>query len=222
MDFLTIDSSTGIEVGVCRSELGHYRELAAASSASTREHAEQLTPLIRTVLDQADITRPDAIVVGTGPGAFTGLRAGLVTARTLARAWNVPLYGLSTLEILGLAAGDRGAQEVVAMIDARRKEVYAMRVRPMGADDVAVIVAADVMAPADLADQLRHEPAIIAAMSADLYPELDSVAERAIVMPTPVVMARLAESRRARAEAGEEIDLGTEPQYLRRPDIHGQ
>ena len=217
MHFLTIDSSTGIEAGVCHEELGMVRDLAVATSASTREHAEKLTPLIQGALAKAGIERPDVIVVGTGPGAFTGLRAGLVTARTLARAWGVPLYGVSTLEILGLAASDQGAQEVVPIIDARRKEVYAMRVRPMGADDVAVIEAPEVLTPAELAERLRHEPAILAAMSADLYPELG---ERLVVAPRPSVMARIASSRLARIEAGEELSLDTEPLYLRRPDIH--
>lgn len=217
MHFLTIDSSTGIEVGVCRCELGEYRDIAVAASASTREHAEKLTPLIQGALSEAGIERPDAIVVGTGPGAFTGLRAGLVTARTLARAWDVPLYGVSTLEILGLAAADEGGQEIVPIIDARRKEVYAMRVRPMGGDDVAVIEAPEVLKPADLAEQLCREPAVLAAMSADLYPDLG---ERLVVAPRPSVMGRIAQSRLGRIEAGEELCLDTEPLYLRRPDIH--
>ncbi|AWA43327.1 tRNA (adenosine(37)-N6)-threonylcarbamoyltransferase complex dimerization subunit type 1 TsaB [Trueperella pyogenes] len=218
VDFLTIDSSAGIEVGVCRSDMGNYRDLAVASIDSTREHAEKLTPLIKAVLTDAGIRRPEAIVVGTGPGAFTGLRAGLVTARTLARAWGIPLYGLCSLEVLALAAADLGAQEMVSIIDARRKEVYAMRARPMGGDDVAVITEPAVLKPAELAEELRRDPAVVAAMSADLYPEL--AGERVVVAPSPSVMARLADSRIARSEAGEDIILDTAPLYLRRPDIH--
>ncbi len=223
VNYLTIDTSTTIVVGVCRSEMGQYTELALATSDSTREHAEKLAPLVKEALADAEVDKPDAIVVGTGPGAFTGLRAGLVTARTLARAWNVPVYGLSSLEILGLAAADRGAQEIVPLIDARRREVYAMRVRPMGGDDVAVIAEHSVMKPDELAQILQREPAILAASSADLYPELDDVrgVEREVVTLSPQVMVRLAESRLTRQEAGEEVTLDTEPLYLRRPDTQG-
>ena len=121
------------------------------------------------------------------------------------------------------SAADRGAQEVVPLIDARRREVYAMRLRPMGGDDVAVIAAPSVMKPDELARILTREPAILASSSADLYPELDDVrdVERQVVELSPVAMVRLVESRLSRLDAGEELSLETEPLYLRRPDTHG-
>ena len=63
----------------------------------------------------------DGIVVGTGPGSFTGLRMGLVTARTLAFAFDVPLAGVSTLAALA-----HGAPGAVPVVDARRREVFAL------------------------------------------------------------------------------------------------
>ncbi|MDP9801424.1 tRNA threonylcarbamoyladenosine biosynthesis protein TsaB [Arcanobacterium wilhelmae] len=216
MTTLTIDTSAGISIGVVGE---NFEVLAARHETDSRHHAEHLTPMVAEVLKEAGISRPDLIVAGTGPAAFTGLRAGLMTARALGRGWGVPVEGVSSLEVLALAAADAGAQEVVSVIDARRKEVYALRARPMGADDVAVITEARVLKPAALAEELAKEPAVLAAPSEDLYP--DELGERTVVHADPAVMVRLAASRKARVEAGEDLDLGTEPQYLRRPDVHG-
>jgi tRNA threonylcarbamoyladenosine biosynthesis protein TsaB len=65
--------------------------------------------------------RLEGIVVGTGPGSFTGLRMGLACARALALALDVPVAGVSTLA--ALAAGEPGA---VPVIDARRGEVFVL------------------------------------------------------------------------------------------------
>ena len=75
------------------------------------------------LVEEARVERPevDGIVVGTGPGSYTGLRMGLVTARALAIALQVPVAGVSTLD--ALAAGAPGA---VPVIDARRREVFTL------------------------------------------------------------------------------------------------
>ncbi|USR79055.1 tRNA (adenosine(37)-N6)-threonylcarbamoyltransferase complex dimerization subunit type 1 TsaB [Arcanobacterium pinnipediorum] len=216
--YLTIDTSAAITVGLAQWDLGVVRELAVESSPHKRHHAELLAPMVRSVLDIAGISAPDAVIVGTGPGAFTGLRAGLVTARTLARAWNVELYGLSSLDIMALGALDQGAQIIVPMIDARRKEVFAARMHALGADDVEIVQGPSIYKPDEVAQMIAAQPGVVAVSEADLYPSVG--VHRVEVGFAPAVMARLVQSRIARIQAGENLTLDTEPQYLRRPDVH--
>lgn len=93
-----------------------------------RRHAELVLPWADALLAEAGITRSqlDAIAVGIGPGAFTGVRLAVAMGQGLALALERPLIGISTLQVL--AAGARGAQPgdgVFACIDARMGEVYA-------------------------------------------------------------------------------------------------
>jgi tRNA threonylcarbamoyl adenosine modification protein YeaZ len=98
-------------------------------SGERLKHGEQLAPLIETLLAEAGIVRQDltALAVGIGPGPFTGLRVGLVTARTLAFVLDLPVYGVCSLDVVALEAAlgtaPVGADFAVAT-DARRKEVY--------------------------------------------------------------------------------------------------
>src|SRR5258708_20325965 len=82
------------------------RVLAGETAVGARRHGELLAPMIERVLAAADLGRTDleAIAVGTGPGPYTGLRAGLVTARVLASALRVPAVGVCTLAVIARAA----------------------------------------------------------------------------------------------------------------------
>lgn len=212
MKILTIDTSDRSVVGLAEVE-GEARTIAREISPDSRHHAETLTPMVQSVMGGE---RPDAIVAGTGPAAFTGLRAGLVTARTLARAWDVPLYGVSSLEVLALAGARLGYNEVLSVIDARRKELFVLRARPMSGDDVEVLDGPLIVKPADLA--ATAGPSQLVVSHEGLYPELEGAP---VLQCEPDVMAALALSHVARREAGQDVELGTEPQYLRRPDIQG-
>jgi tRNA threonylcarbamoyl adenosine modification protein YeaZ len=93
--------------------------LAERAVPSGTRHAELLTPAISSVLDDAGLTMGDldVVVTGLGPGPFTGLRVGVVTAAALADARGLPVIGVCSLDAIG-----SGARTVVT--DARRKEIY--------------------------------------------------------------------------------------------------
>ncbi|AOZ72261.1 tRNA (adenosine(37)-N6)-threonylcarbamoyltransferase complex dimerization subunit type 1 TsaB [Boudabousia tangfeifanii] len=217
MKLLCLDTSAGSQVALVEGE----RVLSQAASNSARAHAESLTDLIREVCGIAS-GEPlkgafDAVVVGRGPAPYTGLRAGLITARVLAKACDVPVYGVSSLEMIARAALDElpAESQVVALADARRKELYAAQFSALGTDDLQQIGDFEVDKPASLHETLPENVWRVGPGLA-LYPELEN--ESPVSVPTvPVtVAARIVNARLANGRAEE---LGTEPLYLRRPDV---
>jgi tRNA threonylcarbamoyl adenosine modification protein YeaZ len=171
------------------------------------KHAEQLAPLIERAMAEAGIVRQDltAVAAGVGPGPFTGLRVGLVTARTLGFVLEVPVYGVCSLDVLAVEAADsaavpEGAGFVVAT-DARRKEVYLARYDADGSRLEGPVVGR----PADLAteDWVVGEGGV-------LYP--DAFPRRTgPTAPSAGWLARVVAEERAELH-------DPEPMYLRRPD----
>ena len=100
--------------------------VATYESEESMRHGEMLAPGIAQVLAEAGASARDltAVAVGVGPGPFTGLRVGLVTARTLAFVRGIPVHGVCSLDILAAAGIDAGLEEFAVATDARRKEVY--------------------------------------------------------------------------------------------------
>jgi tRNA threonylcarbamoyl adenosine modification protein YeaZ len=100
------------------------RVLAEATTVDARHHGELLAPGIERVLREAGVHLRDvtAIVAGTGPGPYTGLRVGLMTATALSTAIGAPAYGVCTLDALAFDARMPGP--FLAATDARRKEVF--------------------------------------------------------------------------------------------------
>jgi tRNA threonylcarbamoyl adenosine modification protein YeaZ len=170
------------------------------------KHGEQLAPLIEAVLAGAGIVRQDltAIAVGVGPGPFTGLRVGLVTARTLALVLELPVYGVCSLDVLAIEAArgqDPVGRDLVVATDARRKEVYLASYDDQGHR----LDGPEVVRPAEAATD-----APVVGEGAMLYPEAFPAA-REPVLPSAGWLAR--------AVAEELAELhDPEPMYLRRPD----
>ena len=200
---LAIDTSAAISValvdGGTPSSPG--RVVAFRSEFAPRGHAELLAGLVREVLTEGGVSAPERVVVGTGPAPFTGLRVGLVTARTLAYAWNVPVDGVCSLDAVAHRHG--GTCTVVG--DARRREVYWARYV-----DGERVAGPDVSAPADVAVE-----GDVLGRGAMLYPE--AFPDAMLTDPHPADLVAVADLARA---SGITV-LPAEPLYLRRPDVHG-
>ncbi|MGW2489735.1 tRNA (adenosine(37)-N6)-threonylcarbamoyltransferase complex dimerization subunit type 1 TsaB [Streptomyces sp. NPDC001606] len=182
--------------------------IASSSQVDARRHGELLLPAVDRVLAEAGLKLEavTGIVVGIGPGPYTGLRVGLMTADTFGLALGVPVYGVCTLDGLAHAADIETGPFVVAT-DARRKEVYWAKY----ADSHTRLTDPAVDRPADIAEQVAGLPAVGA--GALLYPDtFPGVHE-----PEHVSAAALASLAAARLAAGEELPA-PRPLYLRRPD----
>lgn len=138
---LAIDTATpAVIAGVARQDGAGVEVVGEHVTLDARAHAEQLTPNVLRAMADAGVTMADltAVVVGCGPGPFTGLRVGMATAAAYGHALGIPVYGVCSLDAVGIdTAGD-----VLVVTDARRREVYWARYR-----DGARIAGPEVCAP---------------------------------------------------------------------------
>ena len=194
--------------------------LAEATTIDRHRHAELLAPAIERVLSEAGVERGDLteVAVGVGPGPYTGLRVGLVTARVLGAALSIPVHGVCSLDVI--AADVPGPGPFLVATDARRREVYYARY-----DQAGRYSGPQVDRPDDIEDRTSL-PAF--GEGARLYPGSFAVADGP-VYPAAATLCRLvaielAGTSSAAAPAAVSPDavrsllLPPEPLYLRRPD----
>jgi tRNA threonylcarbamoyl adenosine modification protein YeaZ len=207
---VVLDTSTPA-VTAALVDLEETRLIAQRRTVDARAHGERLAPAIGEVLAEAGRRPADltAIVAGLGPGPFTGLRVGLVTAAALSQALDIPAYGVCSLD--GIGASTAGTTLVAT--DARRKEVY-WAVYRAGSR----ITGPAVNKPGDLGDAVRGLDGPVDAAVGDgalryaevlPWPVLDEPR-----YPEPGALARVAAPRIRSAAPGEALT----PLYLRRPD----
>ena len=194
---LALDTSTpAVTAGLVRLP---DQVLAERVTVDARAHAERLTPNVIAALADAELTMADldAVVVGCGPGPFTGLRAGMATAAAYGHALGIPVRGVCSLDAIGV----RTSGDVLVVTDARRREVYWARYR-----DGFRMAGPGVNAPADV----DPGPARAVAGSPD-HAALFGLPVCGPVHPTPAGLV-------AAVPDWSERPLPLVALYLRRPD----
>jgi tRNA threonylcarbamoyl adenosine modification protein YeaZ len=197
---LALDTATpAVTAGVVElAPHGAVETLASRVTVDARAHGELLTPHTQEALEEAGVSYADldAVVCGSGPGPFTGLRAGMVTAAALGQALGKPVYPVSTLDAI---AADVVAHRLLVVTDARRKEVYWARY-----ENGHRVAGPDVAKPADL------DTDVDLIVGAEL---LDRPIEEPR-SPSPAGLVRAAASMLLGGEEPPPLI----PLYLRRPD----
>jgi tRNA threonylcarbamoyl adenosine modification protein YeaZ len=181
------------------------RALRVAHDA--RKHGELLLPGALAACAEAGVALPDldAVVVGAGPGPFTGLRVGMVTAAALGDALDIPVHGVCSLDAIAAEAG-AGPGPLLVVTDARRRELYwAAYV------DGVRISGPHVEAPSALVDRIPELGAVAAAGASAGSTGL-RVVPPDVPGPAGLVACAL-DALRAGTRPGP-----LEPLYLRRPD----
>lgn len=194
MNVLAIDTSVGVSVAILRSN-GELTQSQAVDHGMQGELTAELISkvIIESGLELGDITD---VVVGVGPGPFTGLRVGLVTASVFAHAREIPMHGICSLDAVAFDF----AKPCVVVTDARRKELYWARYEDKRVSEPQV------SKPEDLLAQFPDSEFV--GPGAQLYPDLISGKVSELKAGS---LAKLFASGTAQL-----VDIS--PMYLRKPD----
>ena len=221
MHVLAFDTATDV-VSVAIGRNGE--PLGAVQLAAGREHAERLVPAISEVVDGAGIglDRLAAIAVGLGPGRFTGLRVGVTTAKVMAQALGIPVVGIGSLDLVAYPL-HHARRDVVAVIDARRKEVFWARYRSVPGG-LARLTADAVDSPRDVVAELEADGSevLLAGDGVERYRDQFAALDRAELAgashaaPSALALLELAAGRLEREEFVAAHELA--PRYLRESD----
>ena len=203
---------------------GHEGALASLHVARGKRHGEILAPAIEFVCRQAqiDLQEVSAIAVDVGPGLFTGLRVGVVTAKALATALRIPLIGLTSLDLLAYPER-RSARLIAAVVDARRGEVFWALYRQVPGG-VQRLTDYAVSPPAEVASELMARGSETLAVGdgarryAGILGEVSSVELGGVgtAYPSASVLVELAQPLGVREEFVHPSSLA--PLYLRKAD----
>lgn len=215
---LAIDTS-GHSAGIA--VLDGTRVLAEQSWTARGSHGRILLPAVETLLRVAGSQAGDlqAVGVALGPGAFTGLRVGIVTAKTVAWALDIPCVGVPSLEALAVTAS--AASRVLAVLDAGREEwFWALYAHERGRR--RRLSPPDIGRPEDVLKRLTRSTLLVGecsdsqqALIASSFAKTVDLGDRRLPATRPAAVGLLAAERLAAGERDEPATLA--PFYLRRP-----
>jgi tRNA threonylcarbamoyladenosine biosynthesis protein TsaB len=203
---------------------GHEGVLASTQSLRGKQHAEVLTPAIEFTCRQAriELNEISVVAVDLGPGLFTGLRVGVASAKAMAHALNVPMIGVSSLDLLAFPVRFT-SRLIVATIDARRGELFYAFYRQVPGG-VQRISPHQVGSPDDLASEIlaAGEECLLVGDGAQRYREVFEglkkieIVEEGFAHPSASSLVMLAHAQALREQWVKPWDL--QPLYLRKPD----
>jgi tRNA threonylcarbamoyl adenosine modification protein YeaZ len=161
-------SSPTVAVAVCGVDGGDVRLHAERNETADNKHGERLAPLAAAAMREAGVAprQLNAVVVGLGPAPFTGLRVGIMTARAMSDALDIPAYGVCSLDAIAHRfATDEASFAVVT--DARRRQVY----WALYDDSGHRVDGPELAPPLELASQLRPRTTDVVGAGALKYAE---------------------------------------------------
>jgi tRNA threonylcarbamoyl adenosine modification protein YeaZ len=212
---LSLDTSTPA-VTVAVSDRVPRRPITTQASrheVAVNRHGELLAPMIEAVLAEAGAAPRDlaAVGVGLGPGPFTGLRVGIMTAAAMGDALGIPVYGVCSLDVIAYSVQSENISFAV-MTDARRKQVYWATYDEIGSR----IDGPDIGTPAAVAEHLAGRVTHVVGSGAQLYrSELTSFTlVEGHEYPDAAVLPELLTAKVLNHAPGDQLT----PLYLRRPD----
>lgn len=218
---LAFDSATpGLSLALVRADGPPVERAVEPSAGAGRRVAEEIHLLLCDA--GAGIRDVGRVVVGVGPGGFTGLRIGIATALALGQALDVPVIGASTLEALacGMAREVPEGALLVPVIDAKRREVFVAAYRGGGAATLETVIAPRATTAEGLAELVASvgatdDPAWLAGDGLLRWAGGDGGAARALPDGSPAHRVRAVDLV-GRVDGG--AGLPVVPQYLRLPD----
>ncbi len=218
MKILALDTS----MTACSVALWHGGGVRVSRhKAMDRGQSEVIIGMIGAVMDESehDFADLDLLAVTIGPGAFTGIRIGLATARGMALAGNLPCLGVTTLETVahGLGKSECRTGTVLVVLDSKRDDVFAQAFD----NRLDALGEARCLAVSGLAEMLPDEPVVVVGNASERAAEslgrsgFDASLGKAPGVPDAAVLASIAADR---WHPGDETPLPG-PFYLRAPDV---
>jgi tRNA threonylcarbamoyladenosine biosynthesis protein TsaB len=218
---LAIDTATP-RVAVAIGEDGQV--LGSVHLNARRRHAEALVPAIAYLCEQTgvELRQLDAVAVGVGPGLFTGLRVGVTTAKVMGQALAVPVVAVPSLDLVAYPLRF-GGRVIVAVLDARRHEVFHARYRPVPGG-VQLLTDYRVGSAAELVAELQAEGEDVVLAGDGVtsnraaFVTLDGAldAGREFESPSATALVEIADARVERQEFAAPGDVA--PLYIRASD----